>query len=144
MNLQNELVGLLMEIDTICREEKLHYCLAEDTAWSAQNKGFLPDNSYEANVFMPAEDIEAFCSIAQKRFPGREIESLYNNPKYPAFYIKYVNCDSLCFDIDQAKHFQTHGLHVNITILRHPVQKRWKRKFLLYWSAFGSVKKYNR
>lgn len=129
MNLQNELVGLLMEIDTICREEKLHYCLAEDTAWSAQNKGFLPDNSYEANVFMPAEDIEAFCSIAQKRFPGREIESLYNNPKYPAFYIKYVNCDSLCFDIDQAKHFQTHGLHVNITILRHPVQKRWKRKF---------------
>ena len=129
MNLQFRLVDLLSEIDIICREEHLNYCLAEDTAWNAVNKGFLPDDAYEANIFMPAEDVETFCKAAIIRFPEREIESLYDNPNFPGFYVRYVDSSSLCFDLDKEKHFQTHGFHINILILRNPIENRFRRKF---------------
>ena len=67
--LKQALVGILAEIDAICRRHGLRYVLAGGTALgAARHSGFIPWDD-DLDIAMPREDYDRFRDIAARELP---------------------------------------------------------------------------
>ncbi|NLD11301.1 MAG: hypothetical protein GX671_06070, partial [Clostridiales bacterium] len=67
--IQNVLIELLSEIDTICNENGITYCLAGRTAESAYLKGIIEEYDTEVILLMTAENASKFIDATAEGLP---------------------------------------------------------------------------
>ena len=110
---------LLVELDQICQEHKIPYCLFGYTAWQAYTKHeFIEGNMLPPEVAMLPEAARAFIDAFNAANPeGRFIEYMGNNYKFDRLDIRYGDSNTLDFAPNYAHYYENHGLHVTIHVM---------------------------
>lgn len=90
--LQQIELDILVEIDKICREEKIRYYLAGGTLLGAvRHKGFIPWDD-DIDIAMPRNDYEKFLEVLEKQDNSRyKALSLEKTKDYPYPFAKVVD-----------------------------------------------------
>lgn len=110
---------LLVELDTICRENNIPYCLFGYTAWQAWTKHeFLEGNTLPPEVAMLPNAVRKFIEVTEANLPDdRFVEYMGNNPNFDRQDVRYGNKNTLDFAPNFAAFYENHGLHVTIHAL---------------------------
>lgn len=117
-DIQERLLGLLLEIDEICRENDIEYCIDGGTALGAvRHRGFLPWDD-DADILFTRDNWEKFRRVVKENpRKNRIIEDIYSNPDYTMVYGRYCDTTTTCIlrtsMIDQFKS----GLFIDLFIL---------------------------
>ena len=85
-------IGVLEEVDKICRRHNLKYFAEYGTLLGAvRHGGFIPwDDDFD--ISMKREDYMVFLKVARSELPkGYQLLSVYNNPEYDNFLSRVVN-----------------------------------------------------
>ena len=110
---------LLNEIDKICEENGLMYCLSPQTAARAVMYGNLEATSNELDVCMPVDDAVKFIDIIEKsNNKSRFVECMKNSKKYSAFCADYVNEDTTYIEVKQGDSYSHFGIGVTIHFIK--------------------------
>lgn len=91
MNTQQEhLLGLLKEIDWICRKYEITYYTAGGTViGAARHKGFIPWDD-DVDLYMDRENFEKFrIAVKKENLPNRKVECRSDNENYHATIPRY-------------------------------------------------------
>lgn len=96
-DIQQHLLGLLQEIDEICKEHGIDYYLDGGSALGAiRHRGFLPWDD-DADIMMTRENWIKFRDVVRENpRPNRSIEWLDNRPDYTMVYARYCATDTTC------------------------------------------------
>lgn len=130
--IQNVLIELLSEIDTICNENGITYCLAGRTAESAYLKGIIEEYDTEVILLMTAENASKFIDATAEGLPrNRSVESMLNNPLFPKFGIHYTATDTLYYPLSNTSKYtiRDQGIHIRIEIIRTELHSKFRRAF---------------
>lgn len=93
---QNFLFALLLEVDTLCRDNGIEYFLAYGSLLGAiRHKGFIPWDD-DVDLFMTEENYNKFVEVYRAgNFPtDRVLEDCRVNNEYPTPFGRYVDCKS--------------------------------------------------
>ena len=147
---QQVILTLLREIDEICGESGIECYLTPRLALHAVRGGHMPDNPFAGGVLMKVSDIEKFRLAVQKRkHSGRALESMHDNKRFPGFFLRYEDTNTLCFRMNEGRNYQYPGLGVDIYPLRGKIKSRlkhlWNRNLETGWKQFsdGRSEEYN-
>ncbi len=95
-DIQQKLLALLTDLDTICQREGIRYYLCKETALAAHQSGEFFPSCCEANVAMTAEDALRFAkAVSKEGRADRTIDSMRSNKHYPDFTLRYGAADTL-------------------------------------------------
>lgn len=135
---QQEVLSLLKEIDIICRKHQIPYYLSPRLTLRAVTGNPLPLNPLAGIVVMKLPDMERFRKIMETELPkGRVLESMKNNGRFPGFFLRYENKNTLCFRLYEGRNYQYPGIGVDILPLRalkSPKKVRaWDRRLETGW-----------
>ena len=120
---QQVILTLLREIDEICGQNGIECYLTPRLALHAVRGGHMPDNPFAGGVLMKVSDIEKFRLAVQKRScSGRALESMYDNKRFPGFFLRYEDTNTLCFRMNEGRNYQYPGLGVDIYPLRGKIK----------------------
>lgn len=127
---QQVILSLLKEIDQICRKHKIDYYLSPRLTLCAVKEESFPQNPLFGVVLMKVADMERFRLAVQEELDAdRELESMKTHKWFPGFYLRYVNTETLCINLDAGRDYAYPGLGVNIFPLRTKISsKRDKRR----------------
>ncbi|MDR3225335.1 MAG: hypothetical protein LBT52_03440 [Clostridiales Family XIII bacterium] len=126
------ILQLLREVADICERADIPYVLAEQTAYDAYRLGELRAYSTFGHMMISASDCARFLKAMSAHMPKeRMIDHLGVNPKFNGFYLRYTDERSTYVSLLRHVGFQSHGVHIRITLARRPVRGALKRKFLL-------------
>ena len=116
---QQEVLALLKEIDAICRKNQITYFLSPRLTLCATEGKPFPSNPLSGNVLMKVEEMERFRKAAQAELPeDRALESMKNNPRFPGFFLRYEDKNTLCYRLYEGRNYQYPGFGINILPLR--------------------------
>ena len=113
-DVQKHLLKLLKEIDEISTnsEGKITYFLADHLAWMAHhNKGFA-GKGYQAPIMMTQSSFDAFQEVVAQNF---ETSRSFERLNY--LHYRYVDNESLMFDIGRKLPWSQYGVAIDIKIL---------------------------
>lgn len=90
--LQEKMLGMLCEIDEICRKHEIKYCLFAGSGLGAERHGgFIPWDD-DADIVMTLENYEKFLKAFEtERKEGRVLNCLEKSSEYPFTYARYVD-----------------------------------------------------
>ena len=94
-------IGVLDEIDKICRRHGLQYFAEYGTLLGAvRHGGFIPwDDDFD--ISMKREDYMLFLKVARDELPNSyQLLSVYNNPEYDNFLSRVVNSSFISVEKD--------------------------------------------
>ena len=93
--IQNYLLKLLGEIDTICCENNIDYCIfAGSMLGLERNEGFLPWDDY-IDVVMTKSNYDRFAEVMKKKpIQNRKFECKEENEEYPLEFGKYMSTET--------------------------------------------------
>lgn len=93
--LQRRILDLVLEVDSICRENNIEYYIEGGSALGAMRQGgFLPWDD-DADIAMTRDNWDKFCYVmTHNPPPGRSIESCEMNSEYPTIAMRYVDLTS--------------------------------------------------
>lgn len=93
--IQKHLLGLLKEIDQICRENDITYYLIGGTALGAvRHRGFIPWDD-DADIVMTRENWLKFDALMKEHLPeNRKYTTTFNTANNPAVFYRYAEMDS--------------------------------------------------
>ena len=107
---------LLCEIDDICKQENIEYCLYGKSA-TVISKEPLPTSKIK--ILMNVDEFDRFVKIMQdKTLKNRSFDSLYSNPSYHYFSAKYSSADSTRLNPHDIKNKVDKGVCVEILPVR--------------------------
>lgn len=107
---------LLCEIDDICKQENIEYCLYGKSA-TVISKEPLPTSKIK--ILMNVDEFDRFVKIMQdKTLENRSFDSLYSNPSYHYFSAKYSSADSTRLNPHDIKNKVDKGVCVEILPVR--------------------------
>ena len=110
-NIQKKLVLLLDELDLICRDHKIKYCLADRLAWDAVKFGKFHDETLDAFVMMHEASLQSFIRAVSLANPeNRKVE------KIGAGLARYTSLDSTLIDLVGGSGYST-GISVTIKLI---------------------------
>ncbi len=137
-DIQERLLGLLLEIDEICRENDIEYCVDGGTALGAiRHRGFLPWDD-DADILFTRDNWEKFRRVVNENpRKDRIIEDIYSNPNYTMVYGRYCDTSTTCIlrtsMIDQFKS----GLFIDLFVLDPiPDTEESKKEYLDILSGY--------
>lgn len=135
---QQEVLSLLKEVDKICKKNKIPYYLSPQLTLCKVTGQPFPQSPLCGVIVMKTEDMERFRQVVEEKCPDRRaLESMRNNKRFPGFYLRYVNKDTLCYRLDEGNNFQYPGIGVDILPLRGKIASRkkhlWIRALELGW-----------
>ena len=92
IDLQQKMLDMVCEIDTICQKHKISYCLFAGSGLGAErHKGFIPWDD-DADIIMTLENYEKFLEVFdQEAIENRVLNCLEKNTDYPFTYARYVD-----------------------------------------------------
>ena len=98
MNRENQEVRkLLTEIDRICKRQGIPYFLGPQLTLCSITGQEIP-GPHSGVIYMKTVDMERFRVAAGEGAPDRRIvESMNNNRRFPGFFLRYTDLDTLCF-----------------------------------------------
>lgn len=116
--IQERLLGLLLEIDGICKANGIEYYLDGGSALGAvRHRGFLPWDDDADIMFTRDNWLKFRKAVRENPLPNRTIEGLDNCPEYTMVYARYCATDTTCIlrtsMIDQFRS----GLFVDLFVL---------------------------
>lgn len=138
---QNEVLKLLTEIDKICRSQGITYYLSPQLTLCGLTGQHIP-GPYAGAVYMKVADMERFrLAVAQEPPDRRIVESMNNNKRFPGFFLRYTDMDTLCFRLNEGRNYKYPGMGVNIYPLRGKEPSRlghlWNRVQEVGWMEMG-------
>ena len=94
-DLQKRMLGLLKEIDEICRKHDIRYFLFAGTALGAdRHKGFIPWDD-DTDIIMDLENYERFLDVVKGELKeNRAIDWLTEDSGYMFTYARYIDTDT--------------------------------------------------
>ncbi len=112
---QERIMILMDEINTICQKEKLRYVLLNNTASRAGKKHEFGDARFEFKLLMPMGDIVKLQAyVAEHSAESRGIESWENNSALYQMVFRYVDKNSLLIDGPAGRYLKMPGIAVTI------------------------------
>ncbi len=115
---QAVLIKLLSEIDEVCLENHIPYFLANQNALSAYRCEKFDSDIAHLDILMLFEDALTLVEKLTDR-PGRAVESIYTNKKYPDFSFRYCDTETTRIIIDNRNlSYENQCLCIDIVILR--------------------------
>lgn len=92
---------LLGELDKICRENGIKYCLIGRAALEACQLGEYAIDNPRVQVVMTLANCVVFSElIKQKNDPQRIVESWLNNPNFFGMHMRYCDTDTFYYEAD--------------------------------------------
>lgn len=126
---QQRVFDLLKEFDGFCRSNDITYCLSGETLLHAVVSGGMEPKPYCASVLMKGADCLRFIRAFEESAPaGRELEYWGNSPDYPDYTLRYVAADSTAFSPYDCLNFTTHGMFIDIQVLKGGKRDNDRRK----------------
>ena len=126
--IQKHLVKMLQEIDEICVKNDIPYLLCGRNAKDAcQCNQFLGEYVY-ASIMMRGQDFAKFRALVAEK-EGRAVESILNNPDFPAgMSMRYVD-ETTTFIYGHLSHnFKYKGIYITIQNCRNVPRNKYKQK----------------
>lgn len=98
---------LLQEFQEICKANKIDYKIV----WGPEEIG--------TGVLMNSDGCRSFLSAAEEASrDDRTVESWLNSESYPDETLRYIGTDSLCYNILDYDNYKSHGIFIEINIVR--------------------------
>ena len=136
-DLQSKILGLLKEIDSLCRENGIEFYLAAGTALGAvRHKGFIPWDD-DADICMTKKNWEKFLKLKDKLPEGRELVSM--DIDYSCGYTinRYVDSTSMRLYRYHCANPQPAGVLIDILVLDPvPDSKKALREYNIHLTEF--------
>jgi len=113
--LQNKMLGILLEIDRICRENNIRYLLDGGSMLGAvRHHGFIPWDD-DADVMMPRDDYDRFIEIAPRALGKKYVfQCIENTREYPYNFGKVFDTSTEFYEKFTAKLNISHGVYVDV------------------------------
>lgn len=112
---QMVLYRLLGELDKICRENGIKYCLIGRAALEACQLGEYAIDNPRVQVVMTLANCVVFSElIKQKNDPQRIVESWLNNPNFFGMHMRYCDTNTFYYEADHGKNVQYPCIGIDI------------------------------
>lgn len=114
-DIQAKMLGIMLEIDRICKKYHLRYLLDGGTMLGAvRHRGFIPwDN--DADVMMPRDDYEEFMKAAKDELrPPYIFQCMENTDGYPYNFGKVFDTQTTYTESFTANAQISHGIYVDV------------------------------
>ncbi len=135
--INNVLLTLLTEIDTVCRENGLHYFLTGQTALEAYRSGQFETSSKVVDILMTLPDIKELIAVIEAQGKAdRAFESLYNNDHFREFQFRYVATDTLNLSLHSDLTSEKPGIYIRIRALKVDVHTPLSKAMTLQKKAW--------
>lgn len=126
---QEILLSLLTHIQSVCTSMQIPCVLAGETAMEAFTRQSFRENTYKASMMVPAKDMVRLAEVLESNTGDTMfVESMRNNPRFPGFFLRVGNKNTLCFSRNSTEGFLFPGICVEVLPLRNEQPGRWKRK----------------
>lgn len=126
-DVQEKLFELLLEVKELCEEENIEYYLCEYLLLDALQNKRITGTYHDFSIMIKSCDVKKFIRAVNRK-ENREMEGLFNNPKFPGTYMRYVASDTLYFPINRYKIYNKIGFGINIKILKNAPKNRIRSK----------------
>lgn len=130
---------LLEEIDDICKENNIEYCVEDTVARDGYLSNSIKCGSYEANVSMDTENIRKFYKVMESfSKEGRYFESISNTKNKRAFVARYLNTNSFYMNLRKPYQAVNKCIRVNIHLRQNKYDnpnKAKARKLQIAWKC---------
>ncbi|RGD74166.1 hypothetical protein [Anaerofustis stercorihominis] len=119
---------LIKEIFEICKKANINIFLYGNTAYSVFKNGKLADTNF---VCLDVKDVKKFIKYFNKeKKDNRVIESMLNNGKYPLYELKYMNINTIDFNVNNFRNYKNNCLGIRIKIISHIPNNDKKKKYI--------------
>ena len=132
------MLRLLDEIDSICKKENLSYYLSGNALKQAYDRGTLAEDINIAEVLMPLNDIFVLEKCIRDN-QDRTLESIFTNSDFRYFFFKYVANDTTYFGKTFDSTSQACGIHIRIRVLKQDSKTKESDRATVmkgYWNRF--------
>lgn len=114
-DISESIYELLVELDDICRENEIEYCLEGSIARNAYFTNDIKTGVYEANISMDIDNIKKLYKVIEKfSKENRCFESVINTKKKRNFVIRYLNTNTFFLDLMHPNRSLNKGIRINI------------------------------
>ncbi len=138
------LIKLLSEIHEACLEDNIPYFLANENALSAYRCGEFESDRTRLEVVMLFKDAFKLSKKLSNR-PGRAVESMYTNKKYPDISFRYCDTETTRVTLDSRNlQYENRCLCIHIAILKKPYRGflgRVTRRLENTWNQYQESQK---
>ena len=129
--LQEAQLNILMELDRVCKELKLTYCLAFGTALGAvRHKGFIPWDD-DIDVYMRIEDLEILQTNANLFKNEFFLQHHKSDPEYGLMITRLRNSNTTLIEKSEVERDINHGIFVDIYPFFNSPKAGWGAKKLV-------------
>lgn len=112
--LQDCQLEILEEIDRVCQENGLSYCLAYGTCIGAiRHKGFIPWDD-DIDILMSAEDFEKFNALASSFRKPFFLQNRHTDKEYGLMISRVRNSNTTLIEKNEAFRDMNHGIFVDV------------------------------
>jgi len=127
------LIGLLLELDEICRKNNLKYSLTGRVANAIGEENKFPDAFDFLTVAMTQGDIDKFIKIVNdQNSHHRQVEYFLNNPNAIGLQIRYCNSDTTLINVKQIGNHVNYGMYIKIKPIEKIPTSKIRSKFLRF------------
>ena len=122
-DIQKKLMELLIEIDDICKREKIKYYLCDETAHGAVVEQRFHKNCYRANIAMTSDAVLKFAEAVKKeKRADRVLDSMLSNKHYPDFSLCYGDVNTTMMELPCTMEGKLPYISVKIHVIRYKPQ----------------------
>lgn len=122
---QTMMFEFMKEFDAFCSDNEIKYCLSGESLLYGFSYGRIEPKPFFGSVIMTAANCRKFIEAFNAKKPaGRELEYWGNSENYPEYSVRYVNSNTTSFNLLDFLNYKTHGMFIEIQILRNNKQKK--------------------
>lgn len=135
--LQQIEIGILEQLNSICKKYEIRYFLAYGTALGAvRHKGFIPWDD-DVDVVMFREDYNKFCSLPAEAFPKELfLQTVYTDVEYPFPFAKLRKKNTAYVEQGMEKIKMHHGIFIDIFPLDYIPKKKVCQFMQRFWAEY--------
>lgn len=131
-DVQQKRLELLCELRDICKANDIRYYLwGKGLLQAMRNKKYVDENGDLVVVMTPVNCEKFMQAVKEENRSDRFLDSMYDNPKFHRFCVRYGDTESLDFSPSQCSN-PNGGIYVTVEILRNAAtakHKNFRNKF---------------